>query len=338
MPVLHVLFPSRRKGRPAVLGALGTLAVVSLAGSPGLAAQAEPDPCPEPPAIAERMAERMGELQERLRGFMQEEGPRLRAAIQGRAVLGVEFDQVRDEEVHRRGVLLSGVRRGSPADEAGLEAGDRILRFDDVPLDRPLPEGEDELDGELAPTVARLLHLARALEPGQTVRLTVERDGEEREVEMTARPLPGMTVTTFRMPGGELRWDTILVWPPGMRDTPPERFWRGQPGPPSPRRPEALMPFGLPGFGTGPLGLRLHDLNEGLARYFGRTEGALVLEAPEDGALALEAGDVIVALDGREVEDAAHAGRILRSYRSGEDIAVAVWREGREVTVEGRVP
>lgn len=399
MSVIHVLFPLPRKERPAADGALGRppapgamhglvalgalgrpptsgplsslaavslfLAAVSLSLPPALAAQAPPEPCPEPPALAERMAamaERMGEAQERLRGFMQEEGPRLRAAMQSladmqgraatqsraalqaraamqsRAALGVEFDRVRDEEVHRGGVLLSGVRRGSPAAEAGLEAGDRILRFDDISLDRPLPEGEEELDAELAPSVARLLHLARALEPGQTVRLRVERDGEERTVEVTARRLPGLSVAAFRMPEGAMGWDTILVWPPGMRGAPPERLWWGPQAPPSFRGPEGRVPLAFPGFGIGPLGLRLHDLNEGLARYFGRTEGALILEAPEDGPLPVEAGDVIIAVDGREVEDAAHAGRILRSYRSGEDVTLTVWREGREVRVEGRVP
>lgn len=85
-------------------------------------------------------------------------------------------------------------------------------------------------------------------------------------------------------------------------------------------------------------GLRLQDLNEELGRYFGRSEGALVLEVLDDAALDLEAGDVIVSVDGREVENAAHASRILQSYEPDEEMAIEVWREGESVTIRDVAP
>lgn len=59
------------------------------------------------------------------------------------------------------GVRLSGVREGSPADEAGLRAGDIIVRFDDE---------------EIADLVA-MTEALRVRKPGDTVRITVLRDG-----------------------------------------------------------------------------------------------------------------------------------------------------------------
>lgn len=107
-----------------------------------------------------------------------------------------------------------------------------------------------------------------------------------------------------------------------------------------PRVFELQFPSGrFPGIPGAPrYGLRLQDLNEELGRYFGRTDGALVLEVLDDGALDLEAGDVIVSIDGRAVENAAHASRILQSYEPDEEMVIEVWREGRSVTVRDAAP
>ena len=67
------------------------------------------------------------------------------------------------------GVLLSGVRGGSPADSAGLEGGDVIVRFDGVRVDN----------------IYDYTFALRSRKPGQTVRITVKRDGAERELVAT---------------------------------------------------------------------------------------------------------------------------------------------------------
>jgi peptidase M28-like protein/PDZ domain-containing protein len=61
------------------------------------------------------------------------------------------------------GVKLSGVTPGSPADQAGIRAGDVIIRFD-----------KEEVGTLEAMTVA-----LRKREPGDSVRITVLRDGKE---------------------------------------------------------------------------------------------------------------------------------------------------------------
>src|SRR5437867_2146194 len=59
------------------------------------------------------------------------------------------------------GVLLSGVRDGSPAAQAGLKGGDNIVRFDDISI------------GNIYDYTFAL----RSRKPGQQVRITVKRGG-----------------------------------------------------------------------------------------------------------------------------------------------------------------
>jgi carboxyl-terminal processing protease len=97
------------------------------------------------------------------------------------------------------GVVLSrrfylwivGVRDGSPADRAGLQAGDFIRAIDDKPT-RDLS----------AFAGARLLRGA----PGSRVSLLVIRNNaaEPQTVELTREAIGGEPVTTRRLPGGEM--------------------------------------------------------------------------------------------------------------------------------------
>ncbi len=84
----------------------------------------------------------------------------------------------------QQGVLVQSVVGGGPADEAGLQgsfkpvviAGQRIMIGGDVIT---------AMDGEAVPSVSDLQSMVRAAQPGQTVTLTVLRDGEEVTVEVT---------------------------------------------------------------------------------------------------------------------------------------------------------
>jgi hypothetical protein len=67
------------------------------------------------------------------------------------------------------GVLLSGVREGSPAEKAGLGQGDVIVKFDDVRIDN----------------LYDYAYALRSRKPGQTVRLAVKRKENLMEVTVT---------------------------------------------------------------------------------------------------------------------------------------------------------
>lgn len=74
-----------------------------------------------------------------------------------------------------RGVLVAEVVPGSPADEAGLEEGDIVLRLD----------GEDVVNN------STFRNRIAMVTPGTTVELLVFRDGERKTVGVTIGTLPG---------------------------------------------------------------------------------------------------------------------------------------------------
>ena len=98
-----------------------------------------------------------------------------------RGWLGVSVQDVAQEEARsagisgaRRGVLVAGVERNSPAQRAGLRPGDLVI----------------SLNGEPISTSRALVRNVAALPPGQTMRLGVMREGRERElpVQVGRRP------------------------------------------------------------------------------------------------------------------------------------------------------
>lgn len=85
-------------------------------------------------------------------------------------------------------VLVDGVIQGSPAERAGLRSGDAIIALND----ESVPAGRIDL-------------VATRLQPGDSIRLRVDRDGQVREVLAIAdrRPARPPTVTaTAVKPGG----------------------------------------------------------------------------------------------------------------------------------------
>jgi serine protease Do len=186
----------------------------------------------------------------------------------------------------RTGVRVRQALPGGPAARAGVQADDIILGLDGQPL---------------GPEPARgLTDLMAAVEPGDTVTITLSRAGEDRTIQV---------VTDRR--GVVLR--------PGF-----------DPGPMI----EGLVRDRIQVL--GPMGrhrLELVDMNPGLGRYFGVEEGVLVSNVAADSPLGLQPGDVIVSIDGRAVRDRAHASSILASYRGDEEAELRVVRDRRTVTV-----
>jgi S1-C subfamily serine protease len=84
--------------------------------------------------------------------------------------------------------------------------------------------------------------------------------------------------------------------------------------------------------------MELANLTPGLGSYFGADKGVLVLRAPADGALQLQDGDVILAIDGRSPESGSHAARILGSYLGGEKITLRILRQHKTLDLEMTMP
>ena len=97
---------------------------------------------------------------------------------------------------------------------------------------------------------------------------------------------------------------------------------------------EASVWFGTP----ATIGIRFTQINPGLGAYFGADHGVLVLEAPEDNALQLQAGDVIQRIGREEIRATADVVRALRDYEAGDSVTVAIRRDHRDEEIDAIMP
>lgn len=287
---------------------------------------------------AERARERVERALERVEG--------LRLGLSPRARLGVTIAPGPDDGSGGEGVRVRDVSEGSPAAEAGLQEGDRIVALDGRDLGEPLsdPELEDDLDRDRPLPAQRLRALIGRHEPGDEVEVTFLRDGERRTANAELAPGPEMRV--FRAPGAFRGGEAPA--PPGAPGAP--RIFRDldepilgalAPGGPGSRWAEACRGLGGGGLFARPgciAGVRVTSLNEGLGEYFGTDEGVVVLEVAEGSTLGLRPGDVVLAVGARMVEDPDDLRRLLRSYEEDEEVRFRVLRQERELEVTGTAP
>jgi S1-C subfamily serine protease len=196
------------------------------------------------------------------------------------------------------GVRVEAVSPGGPAAEAGVKAGDVIVAIEAKPVT----------------TGRELVRAMEAIEPGQKVELGLRRDGKPVKLAVEARPLNKV----FLGGPGPLPGIHALPSMPPVAGLPFEgdAHW-------------LLNEWGDAEFVT---------LTPGLGRYFGADKGVLVARAPEDLALGLKDGDVIVAIGGREPQNGRHAMRILRSYQAGEAVELKILRDRHAQTLSARIP
>ena len=255
-----------------------------------------------------------------------------------RPMLGVMLTSGGDE-----GVRVADVLEDSPAESAGIIDGDLILSVDGHELSQPL-EDEDERDfnpGRSLPE-ERLRALVRDVAEGESVTLVVEREGEQLTIEVVPEVLP---MYAGAWPGFDqsdvMRGLTDWWSDESNRNETLERVREL-----SERFREELqtnewdvsqwVPAGWGG-GRGGHGLDLVELNPGLGAYFGTTVGVLIADVEEDSPLGLRPGDVVVAVDGRLVDDIDELHRILDSYEDDEEITLRIFRDGAETTVTGTI-
>jgi S1-C subfamily serine protease len=263
-----------------------------------------------------------------------------------RAVLGVNVRQDQPARYDAQGARLYGVRKDGPAGEAGLEEGDVVTRLDGKSLLEPLAErDEDRLDEDASLPVQRMLALLDDHEAGDSVSLEYLRDGDRRTATVVLeepRQLRGAVPTLGPGPRGPLGpFGAMRMFGPdgpgavtaigfggdcpGTRQGSASRTERGR---------VVVMDFGR----SCVAGVELLEMRAGLAQYFGAAEGGvLVADAADDNPLGLRAGDVLVAIGGREVRGADQALRVLRSYERDEELDLRVLRRQQTVELKGRL-
>ncbi len=226
--------------------------------------------------------------------------------------MGVEIASGSDVASEAAGAEILRVTPDSPADEAGLEAGDIITSVNGQNLARTGRRGREP--------GSKLIEVIREREAGDTVRVEYLRDGQTRTTSVVLRELDNEFSYAISGPGRDRLWDIEV---PNVEVT-PEIAVR-------PRVLNRLFEFGW-------LNIELVTLNEELGEYFGTSEGLLVLESPDDVAFDLRSGDVILSIDGRKPTSPSHAMRIIRSYDEGESFEFEIVRQRQRMTVSGVVP
>jgi serine protease Do len=220
---------------------------------------------------------------------------------------------VRVRDVTDGGVTVEEVQPGSPAEKAGVKAGDRFVEF----------------DGERVRSGRQFARLVQETPPGRKVKAIVMRDGQQKDLEITPdleRGRSGVMIDGGRLRGrlGDLR-DSL---PPF----------------------DLNFDFEMPGImSSGRLGVSVQDMTEQLAKYFGAQDGALVT-AVTDGSAAqragLRAGDVITAVNGRRVRSREDLLRELRDVRQAEapagnrdtiEVTIGIVRDRKESTVTAKI-
>lgn len=226
---------------------------------------------------------------------------------------------------------IISVESGSPADRAGVRAGDRMI-------------GIDRHD-----VVGRDVVFANLLVPGRRLPMRVDRDGHEQDVVVVIQKRPD----EFGDQCADLDLSMLPMRTPGFAQVAPVPGTRGMifsrtPAPPraadAPEAPgapsipiwtfEMPPPVAIAGFSSLVAGAQLTTLTEDFKDLTGAAAGLLVQRvAPESpAALAgLKGGDVIVEAGGRQVTSARLLQRLI-SDTDARSLKLKVVRKGKART------
>jgi membrane-associated protease RseP (regulator of RpoE activity) len=245
--------------------------------------------------------------------------------------LGVELEE--ETEYSEGGARINRVVDDSAAAEAGLEKNDIIVAFDGHTIRGPK-------------ALTQQLH---EREPGDTVEITVVRDGREQSFDVELGERSGLAALST----GEGSFSVVApdmnlfgcdeddddcdfsVFAPGAGvfgcdddDEDCEGFTLD------------LSHFGLGGRPV--LGVQLVSITDELREHMGAEEGTGVLVSkvlsgmPAEDA-GIEVGDLIVGVNGEEIE---HHGEISKALRGlqGQTFEVEVIRDGRSMSIDVTIP
>lgn len=107
---------------------------------------------------------------------------RFRAEPEAQPFLGIRLE---DSDA---GAIIADVIADSPADDAGLMTGDVITAVDDTEIT----------------SAEEVIQVVQSAEPGDSITITVERDGETLEIEAALGEVPQPTVRSFRLGGDQI--------------------------------------------------------------------------------------------------------------------------------------
>ena len=292
-----------------------------------LAGGAAQDPTPTPNPTADRIYR-----------ITPGQGERISVFTNRRARFGISVN-FRTRETDSIGALVQSVTPGGPAAKAGIRSGDIITKVNG----QSLLQGSGNGNRDDSSPGLRLTEIAARLDPNDTVAVEFRRGTQRKTVQVVTGDEPTFVFTEsddgpgFRV--GEGIEDGLRPGDDPMRrsmafsfnlDSLPSRVL----SPMRMRLMDGPLMFAL---GSPLADLELAPLNPDLGRYFGTTDGILVISLPPESGLGLKGGDVILAVDGRTPASPAQLLRILRSYEPGQEVKLEIMRDKRRQVVVGRI-
>jgi S1-C subfamily serine protease len=230
-------------------------------------------------------------------------------AFDGGARVGVTVHEAGKDD-KAGGVIVDEVEPDSPAAKAGVTHGDAIVEF----------------DGERVRSVRQFRRLVQETPEDRSVQTVLVRGGQRTTVSLTPE---------------RRSWDGDFDYArppmPPMTPRPPE--------PPSAMVRPFLTPDmrGFESFASrdeGRLGVSVETLTDQLGDYFGAKEGVLVRSVRDDSpaaAAGIHAGDVIVAVNGRHVDDPSDVSREIGRGES-TSVTLDIVRDRKSQTVKVTLP
>ncbi len=232
--------------------------------------------------------------------------------------LGVQTEEITKDNFAKyglrevRGVAIEKVIEGSPAEKAGFQGGDVIVRF----------------NNEEVTSVRKLTRLLGEVAPDHQAKLIVIRSGGERELTATLakRPTPKFEEGGFGVTAPQLQ---RLPFPPPA-DMP--SLPRMEAVPPTPGTNEPFV------WRTGSgrrIGVGVSTLTKQLSDHFGVTSGVMINEVRADSPAAkagLKAGDIIVEVEGKEVKGEIDLIRAIAEKKEG-DVTLTIVRDRNRQTI-----
>lgn len=257
----------------------------ALACTPGFSQKNPAPPAPPPPPAAQQQPNVMVWTQA------------------GGSYLGVhatDIDSARAKELklkEERGVEITSVESGSPAEKAGIQKNDVVLEF----------------NGQRVEGTEQFVRLVREIPAGRQAKIGLWRNGAQQHVVATL----GRRKTKSSK--------EILESLSGIREMPQlPQVW-------IPDIPRAFTTWK-----SSMLGVEAESIDGQLAQYFGVEEGVLVRSVAADSAAekaGLKAGDVIIKIDGKTVETPREISMEMRALRPRRTFPVGVMRDKREISL-----
>ncbi|MFK7946427.1 MAG: PDZ domain-containing protein [Saprospiraceae bacterium] len=185
-------------------------------------------------------------------------------------------------------VKITEVFEGSAAEEAGLQTGDIITA----------------IDGKKIRNLSQLVHLIKANEPGETIRIEYRRDGEVLETKATLKESKSNNSVWLNGEDTRIEWDNNG----GIIFNGDEDF-------------QIKFPRAA---NKGELGVQLGDATD---------EGVHIMKVNRNSAAenaGLNDGDIITEIDGQIMSNGNDIIEALKEKKAGENVDISYLRNGSE--------